>query len=360
VIRPPLALALAATLVGVPSSLASPRPVDGPGTGEDGAAAAPAADEGASRADDYVLSLGGERGSLSIPRAEKLAFRVRVSLSVVEAAVGTVHMETGVEPFRASLLLAAPEAAPSAGGAESAWARIHAAGNYTLYSMDATLETRVFPQAWPRFAHRFEQTGTENRRRELLLGERAGEPLSSYRNDSKTGAPKGSRVWKEPRERAVPAGTLDMLSAVYMARELVRDREREELRFPLLDKTELWEMVLSRGEERAIEVDAGRFEAVEILLEPRPYPGETVDEDVEETMERFEGLFGLKGSIRLWFEARTGVPLRVAGDLPVGPVTLGIEVSLKSYRGTPAAFVPLAEEAGGRDGAPGSSGERGS
>ena len=93
----------------------------------------------------------------------------------------------------------------------------------------------------------------------------------------------------------------------------------------------------------AASTPAGTFDAVQIRLDPAPFPGEKVG---EKKKRRFEGLFGLRGSIHLWVEKNTGVPVRIQGKLPVGPIDLGIEVDLQSYEGTPAAFVPVAVEKG--------------
>jgi hypothetical protein len=89
-----------------------------------------------------------------------------------------------------------------------------------------------------------------------------------------------------------------------------------------------------------METAAGTFDVVEIVLEPSAYPGEDLE---EEKQEKFEGLFGIHGSIHLWADRTTGIPVRIQGDLPIGPITLGIDVGLKSYEGTPPGFGPVDE-----------------
>jgi len=74
----------------------------------------------------------------------------------------------------------------------------------------------------------------------------------------------------------------------------------------------------------------------EIALAPRPYPGETFPEKDKQ----FEGVFGLLNS-HLWVEKHTGIPVQIEGDLPVKAITLGINVVLKSYSGTPPEFAPV-------------------
>lgn len=291
-----------------------------------------------------------ERGegllAYEVPRDEELEFRVRIGLGVLEPAVGTVKMESGVDAYQPSLLLK-PEEGEASG--ETPWLRISARGDYTVYTMDASIETRILEDGWPRISHRFTQTGTENRRRELQFGPKDGELVASHRRDSRKNAPRGKRVWRPAKTRTIPEGTVDMLSAVFLARNLV-DGGTDELVFPLLDDLDLWQMKLRRGEERRMKVDAGTFDVVEIVIDPAPYPGEVTDEDDEETMEKFQGLFGLEGSIHLWFERSSGVPVRVQGDLPIGPITLGVDVQLRRYSGTPASFVEAAAVEASADG----------
>ena len=71
------------------------------------------------------------------------------------------------------------------------------------------------------------------------------------------------------------------------------------------------------------------------VMEPAAYPGETFGDD---PLEKFEGLFGIHGAMHLWAEAHSGIVVRIQGDLPVGPVTLAVDVVLDSYSGTCGEF----------------------
>jgi hypothetical protein len=128
-----------------------------------------------------------------------------------------------------------------------------------------------------------------------------------------------------------------MLSAVMMARTLIRE-DHETLRFPLIDKDRVWELKLSRGKTQRMKTGAGTFDVVEVVLQPGPYPGEVIE---KEKLEKFEGVFGMHGTIHLWVDKRTGIAVRIQGDLPVGPITLGIDVILSGYSGTPSDFAPV-------------------
>ena len=56
---------------------------------------------------------------------------------------------------------------------------------------------------------------------------------------------------------------------------------------------------------------------------------------------KFEGMFGIRGTLQIWVEAHTGVPVLIQGELPV-PVlgSLDVRVELQQAHGTPAEFAP--------------------
>ncbi len=285
--------------------------------------------------DPFLIDRGEDLVSLRVPRDEALRFSVSVDFGLLDTVLGKVTMKSEVEPYRESLLV--PGGTDGGEALHTAHLSVHAKGDYSLYSMDATIDTRILPQDWPRISYRYVHEGSENRRREILLGIREEKRQSSYRKDTKKGAPRGTRIWRDPAYREIPAGTLDMLSALYLTRSLVTDELRV-VRFPLIDKHRLWQLRITKGRRKRMETAAGTFDVVEILLEPSAYPGEVVD---EEKKEKFQGLFGIHGSIHLWAERKTGIPVRITGDLPLGPLTIGIDVELQSYKGTPTAFQPL-------------------
>jgi hypothetical protein len=203
------------------------------------------------------------------------------------------------------------------------------------------------------------QTGSENRSREVLLGAVDGKDQSRYRGDMHCKGCKDKahfvggtwpwsdsehckkckraehRVWKEPRTRDVPAGTFDMLTAVYMARSLVVDG-RQRIEFPLIDRNDLWQVQLTRGKTKQIETVAGKFNAVQVELRTGPPEGTATDEAT-----KFEGLFGIHGSISIWMEAASGVPVQIEGAIPAGPIDIDVRIDLHSARGTPSSFTSL-------------------
>jgi hypothetical protein len=210
------------------------------------------------------------------------------------------------------------------------------------------------------------QRGSENRNRELKIGIRDGNPVADFRsdghckgcnnqehfNDAKWiwGKPEHCkkckalehRVWKDPVSRNVPAGTVDMLSAVYLARTLVRENIAEGT-IPVIDRQKVWEVHLTRGGKKLVETEAGTFDCQEIKLDTK-FLAEQNDKEEESNSKQFQGLFGIQGSIHIWLEAHSGVPVLIEGELPV-PLPfvdkLDVRVRLKSAKGVPEAFKPV-------------------
>jgi len=282
----------------------------------------------------YRYEPGADVPALLIPRSERLVYRAYLDAGIVMAHVGSVEQTCTVATQEPSVLAAEPVEA----GGETAAIKLFASGKYLWYELESTLETRILPQEWPRVSYQSVSKSSQTRRREVLLGKKEGASISSYRGDTKKGAPAGTRIWRPAKERSVPEGTIDMLTAVFQARTLIREK-RETLSFPLIDKDRVWNLRLRRGGERRMETTAGTFfDVVEVVLEPEPNAGEAVGEKAE----RFEGVFGINGTIHLWVEKKTGVAVRIQGDLPIGDViTLGIDVVLDSYSDTPEGFAPV-------------------
>lgn len=282
---------------------------------------------------------GAEVPVLLIPRAERLTYQAYVDAGIFSASVGEVSQTCTVVAQPASILMAQP----SGSAGETAAIRLYAEGSYLggLYEFESTLESRILPQEWPRLTYQSTSKSSQTRRREILLGTKDGKQVSSYRGDTKKGAPEGTRIWRPAVERAVPPGTLDLITAVFQTRTLVREG-RDALSFPLIDKDRLWKLTLRRGEEKRLETKEDTFfDVVEVVIEPEPWEGEALAEKAEQ----FEGVFGIQGSIHLWVERKTGIAVRIQGVLPVGKgegiIKVGIDVVLDSWSGTPPEFMPV-------------------
>lgn len=296
---------------------------------------------------------------LRVPKDERLDFDVVVDLPIVgETTAGEVVLAAKVEPYVAGL--------PSAKEAKSTqhdwmgWIGSTASGSHFGYKLHEELKARLLPQEYPRIYYTDTQTGSENRRKELKLGAQGGKWIDWYRNDGHCkgcnnrehfvdsnwlwGKPSHCdgckraehRVWRPNTQRDVPAGTVDMLSAVYLARSMVQEG-RGEAELQLVDETKLWNVKLAQGARKRLEVPAGRFDCVEVKLLSSVPPGEPAPKD------GFEGLFGLRGSIQIWLDSRSGVPVEIRGEFPIKLLStnLDVYVRLKGYRGTPKSFAPV-------------------
>lgn len=300
----------------------------------------------------------GQDMGLWVPPGESLEFRVDVDLGVLgEASVGTVTMSSGVEPFVAGL--PRPGDTLPEGGELVGWVRIAARGGHLGYELDHSITTRFLPQAWPSLINSEVQAGSENRKREIKVGLKDGEWASSYRANGhcrdctrrehyvKASLPwnkdyhckkcrRGEhRIWNSPRDREVPAQTTDILGAVYLARNLVSG-QRDSLELSMVQKENLWKVKLKRGAVQIIEVPAGKFRCREVQLSVSQPAGE------KEGSNKFSGLFGIKGALKIWLHEPTGVPVLIEGDVPVGDIVdLHARIRLSKSRGTPAAFKKL-------------------
>jgi uncharacterized protein DUF3108 len=308
-------LAPAVCCFGPSSAQARPTPADAPADPDP--------------AGDLVFETGAGQPAIRFPRAEALRYKVYVGVAFLSTSAGNVTQTATVEEQRPLLLLGQTDSA-----GETACVRLHANGGNFAYTVESTIESRILPQEWPRVLYTVRNEGTEKRRREIFLGRRDGAFTSSYRKDTSKGAPEGTRIWREAKFRTVPEGTLDMVSAVFMVRTLIREN-REQISFPLLENDRVWLLTLRRGEQRNMETRAGTFAVEEVVMEPAVYPGETYGDD---PLEKFEGLFGIHGEMHLWAEAHSGIVVRIQGDLPVGLLTLAVDVVLDSYSGTCSDF----------------------
>lgn len=298
--------------------------------------------------------------ALYVPPAEELTFQAKVSVGPVRGArVGDVALITGVEPYREGLPL--PGQAQADDGRRVGWLKAIARGGHLGYELDQEYVARLLPTEWPSVLYRDTQRGSENRRRELTIGFRDGEMHSIYKSDrhcpgcerrehfiegafpwdSDRHCPKCKRaehrVWREPQERMLPPGTVDMMRAVYLSRSMLLDG-RQSADFPLIDRERLWNVHLERREHKVIRVPAGRFACRRIELSTSLPPGE------KPTKSGFSALFGIRGDIDIWVHEETGVPIVIEGEVPLGPLRLKARVELASYRGTPPAFRGLRRE----------------
>ncbi|MBL8859091.1 MAG: DUF3108 domain-containing protein [Planctomycetes bacterium] len=332
-----------------------------------GSLAVPAAeDNSAPPAGNLRVDRGPGMLALYIPRSESLEFDVEIDIGIADLDVGDVELSSGVDAYVPGLPSATAKAPKNGDDLERGWVRSVATGSYLSYRLEHELKTRILPQTFPALFHTDSQRGSENRNRELKIGVRDGALTAEFRSDAHCkgctnrehfNEPKWiwgkaehcrkckkleHRAWKDAVSREIPAGTLDMLSAVYLARTLVRE-DLETTTFPVIDRQKVWEVTLTRGKTRRIKTDSGTFDCQLVQL-ATSFLAEENDKDEEQNSSTFSGLFGIQGTIQIWLERKTGVPVLIEGELPIPlPLVdkLDVRVRLKRYKNTPAEFKPL-------------------
>lgn len=270
------------------------------------------------------VDMGPGQAPLAVTPGEELDYRIRLSVGSVDTEVGRARIETGFEPYRPPLFGAPKDAATG----DVTWIRTTVRGGYQVYNVEQSIETRLQPSAWPRLLQRYDQTGTERRRREVKIGVKDGRNLGELRSDTDDGAPTGGRIWRAPVTFEVPPGAVDSMAALYLSRRLLGS-ESESLAFLMVDKRRLWNVNVTRGERLVLQTGLGPRDAIELVLTTTRAEPEEQQVDSSE----FEGPFGIKGDLRLWFDEATGIPLLIAGRVPAGPVEIEVEIRLESAAG---------------------------
>jgi hypothetical protein len=300
-----------------------------------------------------IMDRGPDRQEIAFPRDEELVYSVSLHLGVFgKHEVGKVTMTSRVLPYYGD---SDPLQVAPGHELEQAIVAARAVGSYNVYSVDELIQTEFLPRAFPKLVHTSTQTGTENRRRELLIGASGGKTLASYRGDRHCKGCKDTahfvdpmffwndpkhckdcneaehRVWKDWKSNEIPEGAIDMVSAVMLARTVVA-QGKATAKFTLVDRDKLWDVEITKGRRGRHEISAGTFDVVEVVLKSRPPEGEKGrDED-------FQGLFGLHGNISIWMHPVSGVPVEITGTVPAGPLELEVDIELEKYKGTPDSF----------------------
>ncbi len=299
-----------------------------------------------------LVPVDGLGVGMYIPEDERLVYMVQLDMAVVgKINVGSFVITSKVEDYRAGL----PRLGSKASKPKKRKGHIQgkAAGRYLNYTLGHSIDARILPQVWPHVIVRDYQTGSENRRREIMYGRRDDKPMSWYRRDShcrgcdrREHFVKGRlfssehhckkckrgehRDWDAPRMQAIPEGALDMLSSIFVARELVIN-QGETLEFPLLDKDNWWNLRMSLGRDAKIKTPAGAFVCQAVKLDPKPPEG-------AEKRKNFKGLFGIHGTLSIWLHKTSGVPVKIEGIVPLGPLDLDVSIALQSHTGVPDSF----------------------
>jgi hypothetical protein len=99
---------------------------------------------------------------------------------------------------------------------------------------------------------------------------------------------------------------------------------------PVVQDRDRWQVTVTALEEDRIKVKAGTFDCVIVALDPK-----NVGDDKKKT--RFTGLFGINGTIKIWIDKRTRLPVRILGSIPFAFMDLNCEVRLRKISARPLA-----------------------
>jgi len=290
--------------------------------------------------EDPALSLDRGPGApaLELQRAEKLTYLVEVDIGPFRGIdVGEAVFSTKVE-----------------GEGDDATGEFIATfkASHLGYKLDHTLRSRHSKSGQIVLESSDIQRGSENRQRLITVERVDGGHFSTYRFDGHCGGCEDKahfhkhlpwekprhcsgcdkaehRVWREPRRRAVPEYSLDFLSSIYLIRAFI-SAGLEGGKTPLLEKDRLWELSMTRGKAKVVEVPKGRYACQKIIIEAERPKTETHEG-------KFSGLFGMKGSMSFWVHESTGVMVQIVGELPFG---LSVKIRLKGAEGTPEGLLP--------------------
>ena len=127
--------------------------------------------------------------------------------------------------------------------------------------------------------------------------------------------------WRVRSEHRYEGTYVDLLSAIYLARQIEFDPNAEPIVLPIVNDTRRWNVRVRAKKQKKITVKAGTFDAVQLLLEPLPG-------DLGEEKEKFKGLFGLNGTIQIWVDRTTRRPILIEGTLPFAFLDLHAQVEL--------------------------------
>jgi len=220
------------------------------------------------------------------------------------------------------------------------------------YKLNTRIQTTLNESSFDPSLHVVSERGTERRTKKLVFKD-AGADFIRLKHCRVSGCENPEHQVKQPKMHGpIPWGTelahcpdkkcrhrahyswmtrlehqfdeqyVDLLSAVYMARLVDFDTDAEPVVIPIVNDTRRWKVRVHARREKRIEVHAGTFDAVQLVLEP-------IVADGEEKKENFKGLFGLNGAIKVWVEKSTRRPILIEGTLPFAFLDLHAEVELE-------------------------------
>ncbi|MDD5555787.1 MAG: DUF3108 domain-containing protein [bacterium] len=185
-----------------------------------------------------------------------------------------------------------------------------ALGRYVVYTLDIRL-TSIVDAATLR-SSRFwrREVGSEKREYEVIFDRERMEGLYRRKRGRFSTVEEMDAAPMDAGE-SFPIGpdVNDILFTLYFARD-IGDRVGNARHYRFVEKDYVWKALVTVTEERRLDLGrAGAFDALRISIEP-DYA------DHPDKREEFRGLFGVEGSLEVWVDKKTRIPLIVRGRVP--------------------------------------------
>ena len=128
--------------------------------------------------------------------------------------------------------------------------------------------------------------------------------------------------WLHVKDHEVEEPYVDLLTAIYVARTSQFPAGDEPMIIPVVNDDSRWYVQVQPRSRQQISVKEGDYDAIEMALNPIPSDGNE--------KKRFEGLFGIHGTLRVWFDSQSGRPVLIEGMLPFAYLNLKARIELIS------------------------------
>jgi len=210
-----------------------------------------------------------------------------------------------------------------------------ALGRYLVYTLDIRLSSFVGPNRLRSLAFRRREVGTEKREYKVIFDRKKQQGIYRRKPGNFTSVEEMDAAPWETRSRFPLSGEVnDILYTLYFARN-IGDKVGNKGYYSFVEKDYIWKALVTVTDEQRIAIGrAGTFDALKIAIEP-DY------RDQPEMGGEFSGLFGVQGSLELWVDKKTRIPLIVKGSVPFAYLfhptvsVILIDYTLSASGGTP-------------------------
>ncbi|MCX6339321.1 MAG: DUF3108 domain-containing protein [Candidatus Aureabacteria bacterium] len=201
-----------------------------------------------------------------------------------------------------------------------------ALGHYVIYTLDIRLRSIVDASNLRSRVFRRREVGTEKRDYKIVF-DRDEMKATHYRKRGKfsTVEEMDAAPWEKRAVFPISPEVNDILYTLYFARD-IGDKVGTKRYYWFVETTSIWKtLVTISGEEKINLGRAGTFDTLKVMIEPdysrQPEKGA-----------RFSGLFGVMGSLEVWVDKKTRIPLIVRGQVPFAYILRPtISVILQDY-----------------------------